>query len=242
MIKFFRKFRQRMLIENKIGKYLLYASGEIILVVIGILIALQLNNWKEESKEKILEISTLSELNSSFREDLNDINFNLNFNKKGLYACEQLISAFDQGLPYHDSLDRHFGQFYIISVFVNNTGAYETLKSRGLDIISNDSLRRQVQLMYDIIYSEILENQRNFNYIDLEQNKIFMIENMTNWKLFESAKPRNYDEISKDTVFHSRLAYTAQVRNISISRYSRAKKECESVLNKLELEIERLSN
>ena len=50
MIKFFRKIRQQLLVENKFSKYLLYAIGEIILVVIGILIALQINNWNEVRK------------------------------------------------------------------------------------------------------------------------------------------------------------------------------------------------
>jgi hypothetical protein len=52
MIKFFRKIRQRLLTENKFSKYLLYAIGEITLVVIGILIALQINNWNEDNKNK----------------------------------------------------------------------------------------------------------------------------------------------------------------------------------------------
>ena len=52
MIKFFRKIRQNLLIENKTGKYLKYAIGEIILVVIGILIALQINNWNEQRKNQ----------------------------------------------------------------------------------------------------------------------------------------------------------------------------------------------
>lgn len=52
MIKFFRKIRQRMFTENKFGKYLIYAIGEIILVVIGILIALQINNWNEGVKQR----------------------------------------------------------------------------------------------------------------------------------------------------------------------------------------------
>ncbi|MBT8306228.1 MAG: hypothetical protein KJN85_04770, partial [Maribacter sp.] len=57
MIKFFRKIRQQLLIENRTGKYLLYAIGEIVLVVIGILIALQINNWNEEKKVNILRRS-----------------------------------------------------------------------------------------------------------------------------------------------------------------------------------------
>jgi hypothetical protein len=50
MIKFFRKIRQNLLMKNKTGKYLKYAIGEIFLVVIGIFIALQLNNWNENRK------------------------------------------------------------------------------------------------------------------------------------------------------------------------------------------------
>jgi hypothetical protein len=62
MIKFFRKIRQKQLTENKFSKYLLYAIGEIILVVIGILIALQINNWNGEQKIEKEEISILSNL------------------------------------------------------------------------------------------------------------------------------------------------------------------------------------
>ena len=56
MIKFFRKIRQKLLSENNFGKYLLYALGEILLVVIGILIALQVNNWNESKKISRQEI------------------------------------------------------------------------------------------------------------------------------------------------------------------------------------------
>ena len=57
MIKFFRHIRQNLLMENKTGKYFKYAIGEIVLVVIGILIALSINNWNESRKNKILEVS-----------------------------------------------------------------------------------------------------------------------------------------------------------------------------------------
>ena len=53
MIKFFRRIRQQLLSQNRFSKYLLYAIGEIVLVVIGILIALQVNNWNETKKEQI---------------------------------------------------------------------------------------------------------------------------------------------------------------------------------------------
>lgn len=68
MIRFFRKIRQRLLTENKFSKYLLYAIGEIVLVMVGILLALQVNNWNELRKKEEAEIQLyhkiIADLNS----------------------------------------------------------------------------------------------------------------------------------------------------------------------------------
>ena len=69
MIKFFRRIRQKLLSENKFSKYLIYAIGEIILVVIGILIALQVNNANEIRKARILEKQYLEQLLEDFRQN-----------------------------------------------------------------------------------------------------------------------------------------------------------------------------
>jgi hypothetical protein len=242
MIKFFRHFRQAMIKDNRVSKYMLYAVGEIVLVVIGILIALQINNWNGAQKERALEIKTLKELHTSFVIDLKDIDYNLVLHENGRVASEQLLLAFSNDLPYNDSLDQYFGQFYNVSVFVHSTGAYETLKSRGMDIITNDSLRKQVVRMHDLIYNEIVVNQNNFDFVDLQENKRFMFEHMTDWKFFQTAKPRDYNKISTNSAFRNRLEYTVQSRTMMLDRYLRAKKECEEVISALEREIERLSN
>ena len=70
MIRFFRRVRQRVLIEGKFSKYLLYAIGEIALVVIGILFALQLNLWKEEASMRDQEVITLRQLREEFSDNL----------------------------------------------------------------------------------------------------------------------------------------------------------------------------
>ena len=78
MIKFFRKIRRQLVSENKFSKYLIYAIGEIVLVVIGIFIALQLNNWNEIRKESNAELelynSILEDLKSEFNGTEADIN------------------------------------------------------------------------------------------------------------------------------------------------------------------------
>ena len=76
MLKFFRKIRQNMIKENKVNKYLLYAIGEIALVVIGILIALQINNWNEERKGIIKEYAVLNNLIQDLKLDSTSHNKN----------------------------------------------------------------------------------------------------------------------------------------------------------------------
>lgn len=74
MIKFFRKIRQKLLLEGKTGSYLKYAIGEIILVVIGILIALQINNWNENKKANTVKDNNYSQLLEDLKNDEQYIN------------------------------------------------------------------------------------------------------------------------------------------------------------------------
>ena len=72
MIKFFRKIRQKLLTENKFSKYLIYAIGEILLVIIGIFIALQINNWNELRKSEKQIISVLKEVHSEVADNIKE--------------------------------------------------------------------------------------------------------------------------------------------------------------------------
>ena len=92
MIKFFRKIRQKLLTENKFSKYLIYAIGEIILVVIGILIALQINNWNHERLNRKQEIKILI----GIRDELNDLIARLDnwsqFNRTGERLTSEILN------------------------------------------------------------------------------------------------------------------------------------------------------
>ena len=92
MIKFFRKIRQNLLSEGKTGKYFKYAIGEIILVVIGILIALSINNWNENRKE-YNALKTLTEnLNNEFQKNLEELETDLTRVKNSITATNTLLS------------------------------------------------------------------------------------------------------------------------------------------------------
>ncbi len=158
MLKFFRKIRQTLLSENKFSKYFLYAIGEIVLVVIGILIALQINNWNEDRKERITEQKILKELLIDFEISKADLLNDLKHNKKYLKIAEQIKEHLHYKRQYTDSIDEMLMQASSITQFTPRTSGYENLKSVGLSIITNDSLRKEITNVFE----------RNFEYARLE--------------------------------------------------------------------------
>jgi uncharacterized protein DUF6090 len=150
MLKFFRKIRQRLLTENKFSKYFLYAIGEIILVVIGILIALQINNWNQKRLQGKKEIEILKSFESQFQNDISEFDESLNFYEGASRSIDIIIYHLDNKIPYNDSLNRHFfisTRFYGDSDLDNNV--FETLKAHGVDLISNTDVRNKIVRLYE---------------------------------------------------------------------------------------------
>ncbi|MBO0340021.1 MAG: DUF6090 family protein [Bacteroidota bacterium] len=171
MIKLFRKIRQRLLSENKLSKYLLYALGEIILVVIGILIALQINTWNEERKNTNLEQDYLLSISA----DLENLTFNTQriyvdqFDAKieNLNFAKQYIEApfaITDTLNFINTIAKgaaSFSGFYLV-----DDEAYRELVSTGnLRLISNDSLRKDLSEFYtDMKVQGELSKRYNTDY------------------------------------------------------------------------------
>jgi hypothetical protein len=136
--------------DNKIGKYLTYAIGEIVLVVIGILIALSINNWNEEQIIKEKESLILKELLNSINSDLQkyqDLSIpRLERKKAGIDSLESYIFAKKE---IEDSLFLDFYSKLTQDIYMGvDDGPFEALKSSGLEIISNDSLRTALNKVY----------------------------------------------------------------------------------------------
>ncbi|SDB19815.1 hypothetical protein SAMN03097699_0050 [Flavobacteriaceae bacterium MAR_2010_188] len=104
MIKFFRKIRYKLMESGKKGKYLKYAIGEIFLVVIGILIALQINNWNEERKDRNKLLNIYKHIYSDIENDIKELEANLNFFNEKKSIFEKVVQdsitpeLLDQGL------------------------------------------------------------------------------------------------------------------------------------------------
>lgn len=169
MIKFFRKIRLDLLEKNKTGKYLKYAIGEIVLVVIGILIALSINNWNQNRLKGKKEIQILKSFETQFQNDISQLNESLKFYEAASKSIDIIINQLENKIPYNDSMKKHFflsTRFYGDSDLDNNV--FESLKSLGVDLISNTDIRNRIVQLYEdddewIVNFEILYRDFLFN-------------------------------------------------------------------------------
>jgi hypothetical protein len=210
MIKFFRKIRQKLLTENKFSKYLLYAIGEIVLVVIGILIALSINNWNEAKKTKILEIVTLKELKANLQADINDIQGDMKVYDIATNSSDILIDFIDGNIAYHDSLNIHIGKIPVQGVYTPNKVAYENLKVIGINLISNDSLRTAISNLYEGRYYYV-ENymQTEYNF-DHQKFNDFYLKEMSEYAFFKYAKPIDPQRLVGNQEFRNLIMHRKQ--------------------------------
>jgi hypothetical protein len=144
MIKFFRKIRQNLIMENKTGKYLKYAIGEIVLVVIGILIALSLNNWKENLANLGEETRILTGLKQEFEVNLAEVSRNIKLNTLTKESTVELIHLMRTENAFANSryVDSLLNAVYMFGSFDAQTGLIDEVISSGkLSIINDTELR-----------------------------------------------------------------------------------------------------
>jgi hypothetical protein len=210
MIKFFRRIRQQLLAQNRFSKYMLYAFGEIVLVVIGILIALQLNNWNENRKQKIIEIQLLKDLQTTLSRDSISINGVLGLNKRKLQYLKLIKRELNNGKIENDSMNTAFSFALQVNTFMPKIGPYEVLKSKGFSLISNDSLRAQIIDLYEGSYSWVKKGQED-KFINENFFKEYSLRHFNNIVYADRIQPKRhyYREIiphdfmalSKDSVY-----------------------------------------
>lgn len=170
MIKFFRKIRKQLLIENKLGKYLIYALGEIILVVIGILIALQINNWNQEQIEIKKETVSLNNLILDLEEqsDLLDeyIQEESEFYQSGIYILEHY--AKNKSFIINDSVLSKLNILAFRRTFSPINTTFKELVSTGnIGLIRDETLKRNIIQSYsELERVSLVTSYNNTNLVD----------------------------------------------------------------------------
>jgi hypothetical protein len=216
MIKFFRGIRKKLISENMVNKYLLYAIGEIVLVVLGILIALQINNWNNERIAHNQMISFLIELKNDLQRDTTNFSRSISIYQQIIKSKEYLKLSNFESVPT-DSLFQLIIPVTAPSLPVQTT--FRKITYSGLTQIStNDSLSMKVYEYYTTItddFNTIIDFENSSSYKDIdywfgEQNHFeFDIEGIPNFqsseenrsnllKLISEPKGRNYLKLEYD--------------------------------------------
>ena len=137
--------------QNKTAKYFKYAIGEIVLVVIGILIALQINNYNQNNINKQYEATMLAEIENALQKDIGYMQNKLAVLDDLKNSVRKLAIIKDDPSYPNDSLNFHFTKVRRGGVALGfNYSPYESLKSTGLDKISNAKLRNSITNLYEL--------------------------------------------------------------------------------------------
>ncbi|NRD21224.1 hypothetical protein HNV08_14290 [Winogradskyella eckloniae] len=176
MIKFFRKIRQKLLTENKLSKYLVYAIGEVILVVIGILIALQLNNHNDTKKNKGYEKDYLDRIQLDIKQDIAELEQLFKGDTIQLdaytYLGRYLLS--DSKVTDSISLVTKSSKVFGIHWFEGKNIVFDDMKSSGkTGLITSGSLRNSIQYYYRLFDEVIKEESVHNNSILKYNNTIY---------------------------------------------------------------------
>lgn len=143
MIHFFRSIRQKLLRENRLTRYLIYAVGEIVLVVIGILIALQINLMKEERKLQEQEVITLKQLRDEFKDNLIQLDEKISMRNSMTRAAYHLMAYHDDAsLIVEDSVEIFLARTTVSPTF--DPIINDLISSGRLYLISDLELRRKL--------------------------------------------------------------------------------------------------
>ena len=145
----FRNIRRQLANENKFIKYSRYAIGEIVLVVIGILIALQINNWNEERKKRISELTYLESIKTDLQLNLRSLDTFISTRKESIRSANIILEYFEQTKPMdYNDFNYHSLIVMIWFPFEQNDNTYQELMNSGkLSIISNKVIKNKLQNM-----------------------------------------------------------------------------------------------
>lgn len=240
MLRFFRQIRHGLLSDNRFGKYALYAVGEITLVVAGILIALQVNNWNEERKLKAEELAILAELKADLEYSKRELGYAIKSNEGYLESYKRIFSYIEKDSAYSVVLDTAFAALDIWAVPYISTTTYETIKSRGMNLISNDSLKKHINQVYNLNIQSLLDDMGRWEW-SFSQNTTqrMMVGNIRRSIDQHKAFPNDFERLKRDDEFGNFLSILINIRADNI-RYSRnAQMAIERLIASIAQELER---
>jgi len=233
MNNFFRKTRKQLFSENRITKYFFYALGEIILVVIGILIALQINNWNNQRLEKEEERKSYRNIKRQVEDDRKELKKVKAFNNyfSATYKRANKIIR-NQDYSKTDSLALMAMGLSQYSDFNSSGTIYQTLVNSGnLKLLKNDEITGLIQKL-ETTY--IFANNLESIHWEIIINELSpALKGVVNFDSFEAVKPKKLYAVELQNIFVESIYLTAGKDSV----YSKALREIDTIIQLIDTEL-----
>lgn len=215
-----------------------HAVGEVLLVALGVLMALAVNNWNSDRQDRRLERDVLRQLRSSLNGDLTILEEVHTAATTRAHRIGALADALHSGGPPGDSADLAFGAVIRFWDIPLNRSVYEALKVRGLSLVSNDSLRLQIADVYDRVYVGLEHSQADDRSAVLDIVRPYYLRNFRGIRFGDSATPVNHAAVVADPYFRNVLEYrTASLQANTLAPTAAAARDVRALLKEIDAAI-----
>jgi hypothetical protein len=237
MLKIFRNIRRDLLTENKFRKYILYAIGEIFLVVIGILIALQINNWNNLRIEKKAEQTSYQNIRQQIVEDSTELSgvkaFNLHYLNQYAFANEIIKSNDRKQIDTLALITIYLSQY---SDFHGNGNIFQNLVNSGeINLLQNAAISNSVQKL-EMIYAHL--NKLEDIHWEIISNELTPeVKGVINYATMEIIKPDKLYSVELQNIFVE-IIFLTKGKDVV---YNQALEKIRSIIELIEEEVDNKS-
>jgi hypothetical protein len=225
-------------LERRIPWLRVCAEG--LVIVVSILLAFGLQAWWEGQTDRQTERTILMELHTALSADLELLDRRLDRLRQIESRVGSLLAHLESGVPYADSLDAYFGTVYGVTTTELNTAAYESLKSQGLGLLSDQALRSHIARVYEQTYRRVEWQGSLESDVVLGLLRPYFLVHFRDLRFSESATPLDYGALLSDVEFLNLVAYRLQtVRQSHIGTFEQAISDVRDLIEATEFALGR---
>ena len=196
MLGLFRKIRRKLLSEGGYPMYILYASGEILLVMVGILLALQVDNWNDNRKLRIQEYTLLEDLQEDILADTADLVFNIKLHRLILKEEKALLEyMFQEGTMPEDGIDFAIALGIPIATVLHQS-AFNSVQSSDPDLVTNNELKKKISRHYNFFAGAVLLIENELDAYKLYNLKLSHF--LTHFRTMKETTAISFSELETD--------------------------------------------
>ena len=205
MIRFFQKIRRKLVAEDRFRKYALYAFGEIILIVIGILIALQIDTWNTHKNEIDGLIKSFEQIEESLVVDLSHINEVIKYHKTASESAKSAKDHLEERKEWTIQLSEWISDADNLKIYTPQSSTFEAIKLNGIELIENTLLKNQLIRVYEELTEDHKRRESIIEYIRNDYYNVWETRNLDRKNYNSHWTVRDYNAVLNDYEFHGNL-------------------------------------